>query len=243
MSALALHLPERPGVSRWVLAAAMIVSLHAGIIASVIFWYARQPVVPTIAPAIDVSLAPVEAASPEIQNQDVALGPTMQQAEAQPKEPPKVETPQDQQVEQPPLPQQQADVTLPDTKPKEVEKPKPETMPPAPETRALPKNERVAEFSQAASNKYMALLLGHLERFKRYPAAAHGAAGKVLVKFEISRAGEVTSANVVQSSGNSALDDEAIEIVRRASPFPPFPAAKPGAQDSYTWPATFYRPR
>jgi protein TonB len=243
MTAFALHLPERHGISRWVLAAATIVALHAALIASVVFWYARRPVVPTIAPAVEVSLAPVEAASPEIQNQDVAVGPTMQQAEAQPKEPPKVEEQKIEQVEQPPMPQQKADVTLPDTKPKEIEKPKPEVMPPAPETRALPKNERVAQFSQAASNAYMALLLGHLERFKRYPAAAHGAAGKVLVKFELGRNGEVIGATVAQSSGNEALDQEAVTIVRRASPFPPFPVAKPGAQDTYTWPATFYRPR
>ncbi len=241
MTAFALHLPERHGVSRWVLAAATIVALHAALIASVVFWYARRPVVPTVAPAVEVSLAPVDAASPEIQTQDVAVGPPMQQAEAQPKQPPKVEEQKVEQVEQPPMPQQNADVTLPDSKPKEVEEPKQE-VPPAPETRALPKNERVAPFSQAASNAYMALLLGHLERFKRYPAAAHGAAGKVLVKFELDRNGQLIGAAVVQSSGNEALDQEAVAIVRRASPFPAFPAAKPGAQDSYTWPATFYRP-
>jgi protein TonB len=243
MTAFALHLPERHGVSRWILAGATIIAAHAAIIASVILWYARQPVVPNIMPAIAVSLAPVEASSPEIQNQDVAVGPTMQQAEEQPKQPPKAEEQKIEQVEQPPMPQQQADVTLPDVQPKEVEKPKPEVMPPAPETRAPPKTERVAQFSQAASNAYMALLLGHLERFKRYPSAAHGAAGKVLVQFELNRAGEVIGSTVAQSSGNAALDQEALAIVRRASPFPHFPSAKPGAQDTYTWPAAFYRPR
>jgi protein TonB len=242
MTAFALHLPERSGISRWVAAAAMIVALHVALIASVVFWYARRQAVPTIAPAVEVSLAPVDAASPEVQTQDVAVGPPMQQAVAQPKEQPKVEQ-NVEQIEQPPTPQQKAEVTLPDTNPKEVEKPKPEAIPPAPETRALPKNERVAQFSQAASNAYMALLLGHLERFKRYPASAHGAAGKVLVKFEIDREGRVIGVDVAQSSGNEALDQEAVAIVRRASPFPPFPAAKPGAQDTYTWPATFYRPR
>jgi protein TonB len=46
---------------------------------------------------------------------------------------------------------------------------------------------------------------------------------------------------VIKSSDNDALDHEAIEILRRASPFPPFPPAKPGAQDIYTAPVSFAR--
>jgi len=43
----------------------------------------------------------------------------------------------------------------------------------------------------------------------------------------------VIESTVDKSSGNDVLDREAIEILRRASPFPPFPAAKPGTQDFY----------
>ena len=46
---------------------------------------------------------------------------------------------------------------------------------------------------------------------------------------------------VTKSSGNDVLDREALEILRRASPFPPFPAAKPGSQDSYIAPVNFAR--
>ena len=239
MTASALHLPERSGTSRWIVAGAVILALHAAIVASVVFWSVRQAPVPNILPAIAVSLAPVEASSPETQNQDIAVGPTMQQAEEQPKELPKVE---DKPIEQvvPPPPQQQAEVTLP-TEQKQVEKPKQEVEPPAPETRAPLPTPKVAQFSQAASNAYNAQILGHLQRFKRYPSVARGAVGTVTVRFALNRAGEVIRSEVTKSSGNSVLDQEALEILRRANPFPPFPAAKAGADDFYIAPIKFDR--
>jgi protein TonB len=192
---------------------------------------------PNILPAIAVTLAPVDSSSPEIQNQDIAVGPTMQQAEAAPKEPPKVEEKPVEQVVQPPP--QEAEVTLPQVEPKPVEKPKPEERPPAPETRARPKTEQVGQFTQAGSNAYNALVFGHLQRFKRYPSSARGAQGVVVVKFVLDRAGAVIESAVTKSSGNDVLDREALEILRRASPFPPFPAVKPGPQDSYIAPVNF----
>lgn len=237
MTADVLHLSERHGVARWTFAGVTILAAHAAIVAAVALWYARAPVEPNMIPAIVVTLAPVEASSPEIQNQDIAVGPTMQQADAAPKEEHKVEEKPVEEVEQPP-PQQQAEVTLP-RKEEKVEKPEPQPMTPAPETRALPKNERVAEFSVAGSNAYNALIFGHLQRFKRYPLAGHGALGTVLVRFELNRTGEVISSRVTKSSGNEILDREALDILRRASPFPAFPAAKPGTLDSFIAPVNF----
>jgi protein TonB len=237
MNALALHLPEGRGLSRWTLAGVTILIAHAAIVAAVALWYARAPVQPNILPAIAVTLAPVEASSPEIQDQDIAVGPTMQQAEAAPKAPPKVEEKPVEQVMQPPP--QEAEVTLPRVEPKQVEKPKPEDRPPAPETRAPPKTENVGRFTEAGSNAYNALVFGHLQRFKRYPLAAHGASGTAVLRFVLNRTGEVIESTVTKSSGNDVLDREALEILRRASPFPPFPAAKPGPQDSYVAPVNF----
>jgi periplasmic protein TonB len=239
MNAFTLHLPEGRGLSRWTLAGVTILMAHAAIVAAVVLWYARRPVVPNILPAIAVTLAPVESSSPEIQNQDIAVGPTMQQAEAAPKEPPKVEEkPMDQVVQTPP-PLQDAEVTLPRVEPKPVEKPKPEERPPAPETRAPQKTEHVGQFTQAGSDAYNALVFGHLQRFKRYPSSARGAQGTVVVRFVLNRAGAVIESTVTRSSGNDVLDREALEILRRASPFPAFPAAKPGPQDSYLAPVNF----
>ena len=79
------------------------------------------------------------------------------------------------------------------------------------------------------------------QQFKRYPSSARGAQGTVIVRFVLNRAGGVIASAVTRSSGNDVLDREAIEILRRASPFPVFPAAKPGAQDVYIAPVNFAR--
>src|SRR6185369_5390862 len=126
-------------------------------------------------------------------------------------------------VDQPPLPPQQAEITLPQVQENKIETPKPEVQPPAPETRAPPKTEHVGQFTQASANAYNALVFGHLQRFKRYPSSAHGAAGTVVVQFALDREGRVISTSVTKSSGNSVLDREALEILHRASPFPAFP--------------------
>src|SRR3954470_15096468 len=127
MSAHALHLPEHRGIARWMVAALAILIAHAAIVAAVALWYARQPVrEPNILPAIAVSLAPAEASSPEVQSEDVAVGPTMQQADEAPKEPSKVEDKPTEEVMQPPPPQR-AEITLPEVEQK-VEQPKPEVM-------------------------------------------------------------------------------------------------------------------
>jgi protein TonB len=241
MNATTLYLPERRGLSRWTLAAITILMAHAVIVVAIAWWYARRPVEPNILPAIAVTLAPVESSSPEVHNQDIAVGPAMQQAEAAPPEPPKVEDKPVERVEQPPSPPEQADVTLPQDEPKDVEKPKPVVQPPAPETRAPAKSDHIGQFSEAGSNAYNALVFGHLQKFKRYPSAARGASGVVMVQFALNRAGDVIDSVVTKSSGNDVLDREALAILRRASPFPAFPAAKRGAQDTYIAPVNFAR--
>jgi protein TonB len=237
MTVYALHLPERHGVSRWTLAGVSILAAHAAIVAAVALWYVRQPVEPNILPAIAVTLAPVEASAPTIQDQNIAEGPTMQQAEAAPKEEHKVEEKPLDQVVQPPPPQQQAEVTLPQQEQK-IEKPQPQPVAPAPETTA-PRSTRVGQFTEAASNAYDALVLGHLRRFLRYPAAARGAVGKVGVRFVLNREGAVIRSEVTKSSGNRALDQEALEMIQRANPFPKFPATKPDEDGLYAWTANF----
>jgi periplasmic protein TonB len=239
MTALALHLPEERSLSRWTFAALAILFTHVAVVAAIALWYARHPVEPNIIPAISVSLASVDASSPEIQTQDIAVGPAMQQAEEVPKEQPKEEKPVEKSEELPLQPE--AEVTLPREEPKEIEKPKVAVQPPAPETRAPPKTERIGQFSQASANAYNALVFGHMQRFKRYPLSARGASGTAVVRFELNRAGEVINAAVTRSSGNNVLDEAALDLFRRASPFPAFPAAKPGSQDSFIAPVNFSR--
>jgi protein TonB len=239
---VALHFPERRGFARWTLSAAAIIAAHAIVVGALALWYTRAPPQEDIIPAIAVSLVPVPSSAPQVENQDVAVGPPMVQQEQTPPETPKVE--EEKPVERietpPPPPQQHAEVTLPRPPHRPAEKPKPQ-KPPVPETRAPPKIERTGQFSQAASNSYNSLVYGHLQQFKRYPDAAGNASGIVNVSFVLNRSGNVVASHIVKSSGNSVLDQEALAILRRASPFPAFPAEKPGSQDSFVGPINFSR--
>lgn len=64
-------------------------------------------------------------------------------------------------------------------------------------------------------------IIAHLNRRKR---SAGGSRGTATVAFSINRSGQVLSARLVRSSGNAALDREAVALVRRASPVPAPPA-------------------
>ena len=64
-------------------------------------------------------------------------------------------------------------------------------------------------------------VIAHLNTAKRDFGAADGTA---TVAFKIDRSGKVTSARVLASSGNKALDQEAVSLTERASPVPAPPA-------------------
>jgi periplasmic protein TonB len=85
------------------------------------------------------------------------------------------------------------------------------------------------------------LVVGALERNKRYPAAAQarGEKGTAQLAFSLDRQGRVTASRIVKSSGSAALDAETLELVRRAQPFPAPPAAMAGAQIDLTVPIRF----
>jgi len=240
MTALALHFPERHGVSRWALSGAAIVATHAVIIAAVVLWYTRTPPEPTIVPAIAITLAePTSGQSPET---DMALGTPQQEQEYQPPEPPK-EKPIEQPVEKlMPAPPQPAEVSLPKPVEQVKEQKKQLEYRPKQEARvAALKSDALKQSSVAASQAYAALVSGHLRRFTDRSVAARYGGGRVVVSFTLSREGKVLASRLATASGNAALDREALAIVSRANPFPPFPAEKTGAQDLFTWPVNFER--
>jgi protein TonB len=80
-----------------------------------------------------------------------------------------------------------------------------------------------------------------LERNKRYPAAARSRneQGTAQLAFSLDRHGRVTSSKIVRSSGSTALDQESLELVRRAQPFPPPPSNLPGAEINLSVPVRF----
>jgi protein TonB len=80
-----------------------------------------------------------------------------------------------------------------------------------------------------------------LERNKRYPSDARNRRqqGTVQLAFSIDRQGYVIASRIVASSGSSALDNEALELAKRAAPFPPPPRELPGEQVNLTVPIRF----
>ena len=84
-------------------------------------------------------------------------------------------------------------------------------------------------------------LVAHIERFKRYPLEAreHGEQGLVRVAFAIDRDGWVRSSRVVQSSGSSDLDQEALAMLTRAQPVPRPPDRIPTRELSFLVPIKF----
>ena len=173
MNAFALHnLSDRSALARWAGSAAVIVSVHFGLIAAGMALYAESEPAGVAMPAIMIDMAPV-ASAPETQPDDVAPGPEMQQAEAPaetpepvkqaaieeqiaptpPVEKPEVEAPPEQ-VAQPTPPTPEPPKVIPEPpkptpeKPKPVRdvkpKKKPSETPPAPRTTAAPRAERQA---------------------------------------------------------------------------------------------------
>ncbi len=73
-------------------------------------------------------------------------------------------------------------------------------------------------------------LLFHLNRHKRYPTEARSrhVQGVTKVEFKIDGTGKLVHAEIVKGSGSKLLDDEALAVLERASPFPAPPDRSPG---------------
>lgn len=78
--------------------------------------------------------------------------------------------------------------------------------------------------------QYRSQFIGAAVRYKRYPLAArdNGWEGDVVVHLEVSASGELGELKVKKSSGYKALDEQALEMFRLASPQVPLPAALRG---------------
>jgi len=181
--------------------------------------------------------------------------PEEQIAPTPPQEKPVVEAPPEQKT-QPTPPKPEPAKIVPDRKPEPV-KPKhtsadaknPSVAPPAPRTTASPRAERQAPVmsavsagaSAAAIASYNQLVAAHLRRFKQYPpqAKAAGERGVARLSFSLGRDGQVLASRLGGSSGHAALDAETLAMVRRAQPFPAFPAEVKQATMSFSVPVDF----
>ncbi len=174
--------------------------------------------------------------------------PQMAQPDVPPPPPPVMEPPpQAVTVPEAPLAPKPEVVLAPPPKPAAPPKPapkvekkvvKPEHKPPAERT-AAPRHvdaapsRNAAAPSQAAgtpsmsSSAWQSLVSARLNSVKQCPGGASGSHGVATVSFTITGGGGVGGAHLAGSSGTSALDQEAVGMVHRASPYPPPPGGRP----------------
>ncbi len=140
----------------------------------------------------------------------------------------------------------------PKPKPRVVERPKPvrpdkpkaeQTTAPVAQDQVAPRaaapNSGASSASPAAQASWRGSLMAHLNRFKRFPNGA--TPGTVQVAFSIDRGGRVLSARLLHGSGDTALDEEAVAMIRRASPVPAPPDGIGGSAVALAVPIRFSR--
>ncbi len=83
-----------------------------------------------------------------------------------------------------------------------------------------------------------------IQRHKLYPANAGGLAGRVVIRMRIDRGGVVRYYALEESSGVQALDQAALDMIRRANPVPAAPVNYPaGTLIEFLIPINFQAPQ
>ena len=231
---------------RWLISGAIIVLAHGGIAAGMVNWRDEiEPAEPAAAVVIEFAPMPVAPAMPQT---NIAPGPEQVMSDASPNKPvesleekQKVEKVASKPVEEPPpevKPAPNPEVAV--EPPREVQHESPRQAPhlPAPTTSApqaipertaalpaAPTQGRITPQNSSALATWRSQIVAVIERNKHYPetSARRGEQGVTQVFFSLDRQGRVIDSRVVRSSGASALDEEALALLRRAQPFPPVP--------------------
>ena len=113
------------------------------------------------------------------------------------------------------------------------------TVPPPPEP---PKKiEPSQDDINAALGQYSSTLGRAIAKHKSYPKIAQmrGWQGDCLLDLKLDGSGNVLSASVKESSGHEALDNQALEMARKAAPFPAPPEVLRGRSFNLTVPVSF----
>lgn len=217
---------------RWSLSAAVVISLHAALVVMLTTWHERMPG-DEGAEAIVVDLSPVTAPPTNSRN-DLAPGPEQQQSKSTKDVRQTEQTPRERIEPPPPVPD--AEVKLPEEI-KQPETPKEDATPPVPETTSPPRPKPSA--AQVAS--WYRKIAKQVEQHKGYPASARARheTGTAELAFTLDRSGKVVTSRIVRTSGSAALDQETMDTVRRAQPFPSPPAKMAGETFEFTVPIRF----
>jgi protein TonB len=239
--------------ARWVVCGAVILGVHGGAAAVLAAWPDPQPA-GSPQTAILMELAPVAAAPPAEKSDDV---PDVRDSKFEPENIPepekKIEQPEPEppreaekqpEPEPEPEPPKQAEVVLP-----KVEPPKPKKV--VKQRVASIDRKRVSQdvradhaasatpgASGAAAATYGQMVRAHLMRHKGYPQAARAnhIEGTVTITFTLSRSGSVVSSRISRGSGHAELDQETLDMLRRAQPFPAPPPGLSASQLAFIVP-------
>lgn len=234
---------------RWTFSGLAVVTLYGALSASLLGWREPEDLQPAEpSGAVVVDLAP-DAAAPSVTPSDLPPGPEQTMAESRPEPRPDVSPPD----ETPELPQAANPEAVVDSATKAQPDTEPEQQAAAATSASAAVSERVAPMAAAPTQgrpepkneqavaTWRSQILALIERNKRYPEAARSRheQGITQVRFMLDRKGQVSNAEVTQSSGSSALDAEAVALLQRAQPFPAPPAAFPGQRVAVKLPIRF----
>lgn len=249
---------------RWLLSGTIVVTAHGGLAAAMMHWSqateANDP-----AAAMVIELAPMPVALARLPVEDIPPGPEQvqvdasvsrpaEQIEEKPEKNEQTEHPQERETIIPPAENPELAVAAHAPKPVEQVPTPEENNVPAPATTA-PQTPKVEEEAVTAAPTQGPLnnsnsnaipswrrqVVTRLERHKRYPAAAQvrHERGTAQLAFRLDRQGMVMECHIVRSSGSAVLDQETLEIVRRAQPFPALPTEIAGSHVDLTVPIRF----
>ncbi len=252
---------------RWLLAAMFMLSAHAAAGALAFVSWPEEETSEEDQGVFLVEMAPVPMAPPA-ESLNLAIGQRSEEAAAaaapseEVKEKSDIETPK---VEEAPL-APDPEVVVEKQKPVEEVDDKEAQEDPRPEQKAIPQASAAAQEAaapppvdappaekpagpkQGISNKPSAAtmswqksLIFHLNKHKKYPheARKRGIEGVTTVSFTLDRSGRVISARIDKASGSDLLDEEAIEVLNRASPFPSPPTDVPDLTINLSLPIQF----
>lgn len=145
--------------------------------------------------------------------------------------------------DRPVIPSPQIQLPSPNPIPAPLLKPTVDPGPPAKDTTAPDaKPEPPAPQPSNAKPTWEGLVLGALNKVKRYPRAAvvRRQQGVPYIRFLMDREGKVLSSSIERSCGFQSLDDEAESLPRRAQPLPKPPAEVKGDTIELVVPVEFF---
>jgi protein TonB len=124
-----------------------------------------------------------------------------------------------------------------------VAQPTPKEVAPAPPAETVSKIPNIVPQEQLTQHleSYSSLLANAIAKYKQYPKIAQmrGWQGTVIADLEIDSKGTVISIKIKKSSTYEVLDNEALEMIRKASPFPAPPESLRGKNFNVLVPISF----